>query len=164
MENEIYKTPESDVGKSGGDIVEDTSAIENRNAKFVVLALFVTPVITSLAYCIFSVFLDIGRGLASNAQVSVEFDVVLGLFLLSLGISFIFSLFVGLPLNWFLTKIDKVKLIYFLVVGAFLPVFFSLTASDNRDAVIVLLMAATGAFCLGTFWYFAAYMPSRKGR
>ncbi len=162
MDNEIYKPPTSDVDSHNEELEVNTVEIANRNAKFVLLALIVTPIVTSLVYCAFTVFLDLIRNINGNAENLVNVDVLQGILIISLGVSFVFSLAVGLPLNLLLTKINRLKLIYFVIVGGLVPIFFSFTASDNRDFLLMILMGVTGSVCLGIFWYVAAYLPSRQ--
>ena len=161
MENEIYKSPDSNLGNSSEDNKPDIVAIGNRSAKFVLLALVISPLVTSIFYCGFAIFLDFIRSLIKNTEGSLQADIVLMLFAISFGASFLFSLVVGMPLNWFLLRINQLKVIYFLLAGAITPVFFAITGSGISEVTTLLQMSATGALCLGIFWYVAAYWPSR---
>jgi predicted membrane channel-forming protein YqfA (hemolysin III family) len=162
MDKEIYKSPDSDVDSHKKELEGNAIEIGNRNAKFVLAALLVTPIVTTLIYCGMIFSLAFIENMNGNAGHPIGVDFLMSILLVSLGLSFVFSLIVGLPLNWFLTKINKVRLIYFLIIGALIPIFFSYTASDNRDILLMLQIGATGSICLGTFWFVAAYLPSRQ--
>ena len=139
-DSNIYKAPESDVTVG---TQQERKAVGDW--KPTIVAFLLSAPITGLLLGVAMVMMD--------DRSNVDFSMMVGVGIYGSLISYIVVLLLGLPLHWFLGRIERRRYPYYLIAGAVIPAPFILVFEMADDPYGWLLLSGSGALCASLFWF-----------
>ena len=148
MTSNIYKAPLSELKGSRDEARPPKNAL-----KYLVLAFFASPLISSLIFVTIFFWLELGF---QNINYGV------GLFIIVSLITYAVVLIFVLPLHWALGIANWRKSYVYILVGAAIPFVVSFFLGMAREPIFWSLISVKGAMCSVLFWFFAVYLFQKK--
>lgn len=163
MDKNIYEKPASSLEVEIEPDRGNRDAMRNRRTRYVLLALPVVPFCSALFYNLTLVVYHWLSSLVRDGDYSFHAGAFILLFALTFGLSFLFVLGFGLPLNLLLEKLGKMEFKYYFFVGILGPMPFTLSG-ENLYWFTVINASASATLCMILFWALTVFLPDKTAR